>query len=237
MTTPRGLSRPPTSFIGSWCQGIHRAPLPTYPLHTTTPRHHHPPEPAPHEGGTTRSRQQPNGARSTVRTCQASTHKTSPLTTRHHHASRGPTQAKCTTKHIILRCSQPLSTTQTPPGTRRPTPRPHPHHGERVSGPAPTGHTRDNRTCVRVPSGPDSVCLCRTPDHHPPGPADGTRTPGQAGPRAVWKRCEFQTGECHPTEHPEHHLRGPVSRVCRLRVVPLDTTRHPRPGLIPRRHD
>src|SRR5580658_7725926 len=24
---PRGLSQPPTSFFGSWCQGIHRAPL------------------------------------------------------------------------------------------------------------------------------------------------------------------------------------------------------------------
>ena len=24
---PRGLSQPPTSFIGSWCQGIHRVPL------------------------------------------------------------------------------------------------------------------------------------------------------------------------------------------------------------------
>jgi hypothetical protein len=31
LTTPRGLSRPPTSFIGSWCQGIHRAPLQTWP--------------------------------------------------------------------------------------------------------------------------------------------------------------------------------------------------------------
>src|SRR6201996_3700607 len=27
---PRGLSRPDTSFIGSWYQGIHRAPLHTY---------------------------------------------------------------------------------------------------------------------------------------------------------------------------------------------------------------
>ena len=27
----RGLSQPPTSFIGSWCQGIHRAPLLTWP--------------------------------------------------------------------------------------------------------------------------------------------------------------------------------------------------------------
>jgi hypothetical protein len=29
LTAPRGLSQPPTSFIGSWCQGIHRAPLTT----------------------------------------------------------------------------------------------------------------------------------------------------------------------------------------------------------------
>ena len=29
--TPRGLSHPPTSFIGSWCQGIHRVPLITWP--------------------------------------------------------------------------------------------------------------------------------------------------------------------------------------------------------------
>ncbi|CAL9432658.1 hypothetical protein SUDANB106_02107 [Streptomyces sp. enrichment culture] len=32
LTAPRGLSRPPTSFIGSWCQGIHRAPLKTWPI-------------------------------------------------------------------------------------------------------------------------------------------------------------------------------------------------------------
>ena len=30
MTAPRGLSQPPTSFIGSQCQGIHHAPLNTY---------------------------------------------------------------------------------------------------------------------------------------------------------------------------------------------------------------
>src|SRR5882724_12585942 len=38
LTAPRGLSRPPTSFIGSWYQGIHRAPLLTY----HTPRPHGP---------------------------------------------------------------------------------------------------------------------------------------------------------------------------------------------------
>ncbi len=29
LTAPRGLTQPPTSFIGPWCQGIHRAPLTT----------------------------------------------------------------------------------------------------------------------------------------------------------------------------------------------------------------
>ena len=36
LTAPRGLSQPPTSFIGSWCPGIHRVPLTTWP-HTKTP--------------------------------------------------------------------------------------------------------------------------------------------------------------------------------------------------------
>ena len=30
LPTPRGLSQAPTSFIGSWCQGIHRMPLKTW---------------------------------------------------------------------------------------------------------------------------------------------------------------------------------------------------------------
>ena len=30
LTAPRGLSQPTTSFIGSWCQGIHRVLLNTY---------------------------------------------------------------------------------------------------------------------------------------------------------------------------------------------------------------
>ncbi len=31
LAAPRGFSQPPTSFIGSWCPGIHRAPLTTWP--------------------------------------------------------------------------------------------------------------------------------------------------------------------------------------------------------------
>ena len=41
LTAPRGLSQPPTSFIGSWCPGIHRVPLTTWPHKNPT---HPPPE-------------------------------------------------------------------------------------------------------------------------------------------------------------------------------------------------
>ena len=37
LTAPRGLSQPPTSFIGSWCQGIHRSPLLTWPQRCSRP--------------------------------------------------------------------------------------------------------------------------------------------------------------------------------------------------------
>ena len=33
LPAPRGLSQAPTSFIGSWCQDIHRVPLKTYDTH------------------------------------------------------------------------------------------------------------------------------------------------------------------------------------------------------------
>ena len=36
-TAPRGLSQPSTSFFGSWCQGIHRAPLLTWPQRCSRP--------------------------------------------------------------------------------------------------------------------------------------------------------------------------------------------------------
>jgi hypothetical protein len=37
LTAPRGLSQPPTSFIGSWCQGIHRTLLNTYKQRCSRP--------------------------------------------------------------------------------------------------------------------------------------------------------------------------------------------------------
>jgi hypothetical protein len=41
LPAPRGISQAPASFIGSWCQGIHRVPCKTWhihALHTTTQR-------------------------------------------------------------------------------------------------------------------------------------------------------------------------------------------------------
>jgi hypothetical protein len=48
LAAPRGLSQPPTSFIGSWCPGIHRVPLTTWPHNHNTP-HPHPHPPPVHE--------------------------------------------------------------------------------------------------------------------------------------------------------------------------------------------
>ena len=53
LTAPRGITQPPTSFIGSQCQGIHHAPLNTYNTkpkaknnfeiaHQTHTENHHP---------------------------------------------------------------------------------------------------------------------------------------------------------------------------------------------------
>ncbi len=57
LTAPRGLSQPPTSFIGSWCQGIHRTLLNTYKQRCSRPlcssQTTHPKEPEP------RTNQQP----------------------------------------------------------------------------------------------------------------------------------------------------------------------------------
>lgn len=51
LAAPRGLSQPPTSFIGSQCQGIHHAPLNTYKHKTNirncTSENNHPTPPTP----------------------------------------------------------------------------------------------------------------------------------------------------------------------------------------------
>jgi hypothetical protein len=111
LTAPPGLSRPPTSFIGPWYQGIHRPPLPTSP-HTTHPKTNH------------------KHQRCSRPLCksQPTTH---PQPHHHPHTSRGgntrPCQAPKTT----------TPTTRTRPPTRRQHPpparhRPGPHHRSRL---------------------------------------------------------------------------------------------------------
>ncbi len=100
LAAPRGISQPPTSFIGSRCQGIHHAPLNTY-------------------------------------------------------KSQKPRNKNCKTnktKASLVRCSQPLSTKQTPhPTTKMERQHTHPHKG------AKTG---------LLPQDP-TVCPATTGQHHP----------------------------------------------------------------------
>ena len=58
LSTPRGLSQIPTSFFGSWCQGIHRLPLKLgYKRSRSNFRENHRrPPPSPQKGNSDRSR-------------------------------------------------------------------------------------------------------------------------------------------------------------------------------------
>ena len=78
LTAPRGITQPPTSFIGSQCQGIHHALLNTYNTKNQFEK----------------------------RNC-TSTHK-------HNPQGRNPEG-----HHLRARCSQPLSTNQTPHPTTK----------------------------------------------------------------------------------------------------------------------
>lgn len=91
MTAPRGISQPPTSFIGSQCQGIHHAPLNTYNTKT----------------------------------------KNEFQKKLHTHTQNQPHPQKSDTTILRARCSQPLSTNQTPHPTTKAGQQhtPHPHQG------------------------------------------------------------------------------------------------------------
>ena len=79
LTAPRGISQPPTSFIGSQCQGIHHAPLNTYNKNQK---------------------------------CKNKLHKQNTV--------------------LLVRCSQPLSTNQTPhPTTKTGRQHTHPTRGDK----------------------------------------------------------------------------------------------------------
>ena len=119
LTAPRGISQPPTSFIGSQCQGIHHAPLNTY---NTKPKakknfeiaHQHTKKPTPPKGS------EPPAAR----------------------------------------CSQPLSTNQTPhPTTKAGQQQPTPRRGATPQGVlSPVSHNRDEEIAGLLSQSP-IVCL------------------------------------------------------------------------------
>lgn len=97
LTAPRGITQPPTSFIGSQCQGIHHALLNTYNTKNQFEK----------------------------RNC-TSTHK-----------PRQPPYGN-RRQHLRARCSQPLSTNQTPHPTTKVEQQhaSHPAEGARKNGPA-----------------------------------------------------------------------------------------------------
>ena len=105
LAAPRGISQPPTSFIGSQCQGIHHAPLNTYNTKT----------------------------------------KNEFQKKLHINTQKSDTHPKAGATPLRARCSQPLSTNQTPhpttkvrqqhADTRNRMPPPKKGHGPVVSKP------------------------------------------------------------------------------------------------------
>ena len=105
LTAPRGISQPPTSFIGSQCQGIHHAPLNTYNTknHYREKLHHNKPHTL---------KQEPNDSRSHVCGLMLATtiHKSN--TTPHHQVERQPPpRTRGTTPHPAGRTPSPVSHT------------------------------------------------------------------------------------------------------------------------------
>ena len=129
LTAPRGLSRPTTSFIGSWCQGIHRAPLKTWPQRCSHPlfRSQTP------TGYNPRTRHH----QTTTASCDAMwTPTRTPALRRHNRPHRTPTR---------LRPPAPGE-----PGIRTPAPG-EPGTGDKASGGG------EAAAGAAVPSGPNSV--------------------------------------------------------------------------------
>jgi hypothetical protein len=176
LTAPPGLSRPPTSFIGPWYQGIHRPPLPT------TPQHHIPTD-------------EPQTPRCSRPLCKSQpTTNPPPQTTHHHTAAHGqstvmpgtktttpnprphPTSRPATTQTALAVPSEPQQgahrrTRPDRPALSPPRTHPHPAQGTDASTrPYSTrpGHHRDpTRQCLRPEPPHPPVGGCGTPAPRP----------------------------------------------------------------------
>jgi hypothetical protein len=145
LAAPRGLSQPPTSFIGFWRQGIHRVPFLTWQHSTqhqeTTPRQQH-------------------AHKMLALTMQFSTHQPRPNSPGHTTQPHPPAHLQASSLQASSGSSRMVT-----PGTTHPNPLPTPHPKVR----AWTG--RDERTLP----GSSTVCAATPPRRrrsHPPGRHD-----------------------------------------------------------------
>src|SRR5882757_2968243 len=159
LTAPRGITQPPTSFIGSQCQGIHHAPLNTY---NTKPK---------------------------------AKNKTLKLHIRHTQKTTTPTRVVTTMR---ARCSQPLSTNQTPHPTTK-------TRGDNQSL-SPVSHTRDKEIAGLLSQSP-IVCLMI------PSPENPTEAESRSGSTFV----------VHQTA--THYRSAAIHRFAHGRGAPRDAGR------------
>lgn len=154
MTTPHGLSRSPTSFIGAWYQGIHRMPLLlghhrytmlAHTIHKSNTQPHTQPQPTPTPARTAPAPTEPN---TTAPRHQPENHSIRPATTGPAAptetstvfvgvATRSTPHSGCSLRHPTARSSQPHSTTHKQ------------HHSHKLcSSPTPLSQPGANSTRV-----------------------------------------------------------------------------------------
>ena len=161
LTAPRGITQPPTSFIGSQCQGIHHAPLNTY---------------------NTKNQKKSFHKRKLFEL------KNSEIAHQHTKSAR-PHQGN--RHHLRVRCSQPLSTNQTPHPTtkagRQPSPIPgFPHSGRRDSGPVASKPNSVSGHPSPAPKPVETDTFVVAPEPHPLQVRSISRIAQVTEPPQVW---------------------------------------------------
>jgi hypothetical protein len=163
LTAPRGLSQPPTSFIGSWCPGIHRVPLTTWP-------HKHPRPPTTNKGPTPANGNQ-------TQTVGGSARISSYMPTKKYRCSR----PLCSSQSTESRPTSPTASPGNPGGTTSMRPsrsnNPTPTGGR----PVPSGPNSVPTTTNPLPprSRPQEAVLAATPGHRPNWSAFHPRAPSR----------------------------------------------------------
>ena len=187
LPTPRGLSQAPTSFIGSWCQGIHHVPFIACLNNVKTTQLQRPLPPTPIKGGQhKKSHKTP--------TSIPSNHQPE-----HRSAPPGTMRASDARVHYPDLKQQPHQPPATPTQgdhqTKGGTEQPATTHPARAQQPKPP---EPHQTNSPDPSGPNSVPR-PSPPHRPPG---STPTPLPKGNRTGSTERANRTAQ---TIHPRFH--------------------------------